>query len=131
MLLAKPSCTKTWEGPSGGAWQTESDWSAKHQPTSSEIACISSGNTVVVSSGSDEAGIVQGEGTVRITGGSLNLTSLTEHSVIRAVELNGGALTGSGYAPSRAVDFQWDEVGTMSGAGGTFYGAAASGERAV
>ncbi len=123
---AEPLCTNTWEGPSGGAWQTESDWSAKHQPTSSEIACISSGNTVVVSSGSDEAGIVQGEGTVRITGGSLNLTSLTEHSVIRAVELTGGALTGPGTLEIKHT-FEWDEAGTMSGAGETILASGASG----
>ncbi len=116
---AEPLCTDTWTGPGEGTWQTAADWSAEHVPTSSDVACIGSGKTVKVTTGTDQSGVVQGEGALAISGGSLELTnSLAEEaSRIHSLMLEGGTLTGAATLNVSAA-FSWTG-GTMSGAGST------------
>jgi hypothetical protein len=83
--LAEPLCTDTWVGPSEGPWQTASDWSTGKVPSSSDVACIGSGKTVKMLEGTNQAGVVQGEGTLAVLGGTLEVSSVLEPSVIRAL----------------------------------------------
>jgi RHS repeat-associated protein len=124
---AEPLCTDTWIGPSEGSWQTESNWSTGHVPTSSDVACIGSGKTADVSAGTNQAGVLQGEGGVRISGGSLELASALEASNVAVVSMTGGTLAGAGTL-NVTSSFAWTGESHMSGPGSTVVkpGAAAS-----
>ncbi|HSZ13812.1 MAG TPA: RHS repeat-associated core domain-containing protein [Solirubrobacteraceae bacterium] len=96
---AEGLCTDTWVGPAEGSWETAADWSTGHLPTSTDVACIGGAKTVVVSGGAQEAGVVQGEGKLEIAGGSLEVSSALEPSVIADLTLGGasfGTLKGAG-----------------------------------
>ena len=96
---AEGLCTDTWVGPAEGGWETVADWSAGHLPSSTDVACIGGAKTVVVSGGAQDAGVVQGEGKLEIAGGSLELSSALEPSVIADLTLGGasfGTLKGAG-----------------------------------
>jgi RHS repeat-associated protein len=90
-------CTDTWTGPAEGSWATASNWSAKHVPTESDVACIGSGKTTTVS-GASRAALVQGEGGVNIAGGSLELIRPPGEglSTIGSLAMSGGSLKGPG-----------------------------------
>lgn len=60
-VASAAECTDTWVGPAEGPWTTAADWSAKHVPTKSDVACIESGSSVAIFSGSQVVGAVQGE----------------------------------------------------------------------
>jgi RHS repeat-associated protein len=125
---AESLCTDTFTGASEGTWQTASNWSTGKVPTSSDVACVGSAKTVKVNSGSEVAGVLQGEGGVVISGGSLELTNTLEASSIRALVLsNGGTLTGA--ATVRVTgSLEWPN-GTMSGSGTTVLASGASGSK--
>ena len=55
---AEPFCTDSWVGASEGAWETGSNWSSGSAPKSSDVACIGSGKTAVVSERYATAGVV-------------------------------------------------------------------------
>lgn len=124
---AEPLCTDTWTGPAEGTWQTAADWSTEHVPTSSDIACMGSGKTVKVTAGTDQASVVQGEGALVISGGSLELTNslVEEASRIHSLILEGGTLTGAATL-NVSEAFTWTG-GTMSGSGATVLESGASG----
>ena len=112
-------CTDTWVGASEGTWQTATNWSAGHVPTSSDVACIGSGKTVKVSSGTNKVGIVQSEGTLVISGATLELTTTTEASTVTALTMkSSGILTGAGTLQISSK-LSWDAQSTMSGTGTT------------
>ena len=93
---ADPTCTVTWTGDAGdGLWQTAENWSTDSVPGSSDVACIGSGATVHVTGGSNQVGTVLDEGTLDISGGSLELTG-SELSTAVTVALSSGSLTGAG-----------------------------------
>src|SRR5579875_275052 len=53
-LAAAPStCSDSWINGSGGAWDTGTNWSAGHAPTSSDNACISAAGTYTVVVGNE------------------------------------------------------------------------------
>jgi hypothetical protein len=115
---AEPLCTDTWTGPGEGTWQAAADWSAERVPTSTDIACIGAGKTVRVSEGTDQAAVVEGEGALSISGGSLELAgALEEGGRLHSLTLAGGTLEGAGALRLSAV-FSWTG-GTMSGSGST------------
>ncbi len=110
---AESLCTDTWTGPSEGSWTTAEDWSTGAVPTSTSVACIGSGKTVTVTEGANQTGVAQGEGTIAISGGSLEVANALEASSIKGLSMSGGALTGSG-----AVDV----TGTLVGLQGKLEG---------
>ena len=63
----------SWTGPAEGSWTTAEDWSTGIVPTSTDVACIGAGKTVDVTVGTNQTGVVQGEGTLVISGGSLEV----------------------------------------------------------
>ncbi len=125
---AEALCTDTFTGASEATWQTPANWSTGKVPTSSDVACVGSGKSVKVSSESQVAGVLQGEGDVVISGGSLELTNTLEASSIRALTLsNGGTLTGA--ATVRVTgSLEWPN-GAMSGSGTTVLASGASGSK--
>jgi RHS repeat-associated protein len=109
-------CTNTWIGATEGTWQTTSNWSAGHAPTSSEVACIGSGKTVKVAKGTNQAGIIQGEGKLTISESSLELVNASEVSSIKTFTLSsGGTLTDAGTL-NVTSSFTWSG-GTLAGKG--------------
>jgi RHS repeat-associated protein len=123
MCLAAPAlasaesvCTDTFS-PTEGSWQIAGNWSAGHVPSSTDVACIGSGKTATVSSGTNEAAVVQGEGTLSLTGGTLAVSSALEPSAIRTLTMTGGTLTGAATVKVTS-SLTWKE-GTMSGSGST------------
>ena len=122
---AESLCTDTWTGPSEGNWTTAEDWSASKVPTSTDVACVGSGKAVDVTSGANQAGVVQGAGTLAISGGSLELASGLEVSTIASLKQTGGTLTGAGTLD---ITSSFSAVeGHMSGSGSTVLESGASG----
>ena len=93
---AEPVCTDTWTGPGEGNWTTAEDWSTGKVPTSTDVACIGSGKTVDVTVGTNQTGVVQGEGTLVISGGSVEVANALEVSSIATLSVTGGVLKDSG-----------------------------------
>jgi RHS repeat-associated protein len=134
LLLALPAgasaaeCTDTWTGPAEGSWATASNWSAGHVPNEGDVACIGSGKTAKVSSGTNQAAIVQGEGSLVVSGGSLELKRPPGEgeSTISALTVSGsGTLKGVGkLSVSKALSWSG---GTMRGTGTTVLSAEATG----
>lgn len=113
---AEPFCTDTWTGPAEGNWRTAADWSGEHVPTSTDVACVGSGKTVNVTEGANQAGTLQDEGTLAISGGSLELAVSVEASTVQALAITGGALTGGGEV---------DVPGSLTANGGSLEGVGA------
>jgi len=123
---AEPLCTDTWTGPVVGEWEIAADWSTGKVPTSTEVACIGSGDTVYVVAGANHAGVLEDLGALAILGGSLELANALEASSIASLTLRNGSLTGAGTLDVSS-SLRWESGGTMSGSGTTVLGSSLSG----
>lgn len=112
---AESLCTDTWVGSAEGYWQTGANWSTGHMPTSADVACIGAGKTAIVSEGSDYASVVQGQGSVSVTGGVLEVSNALEPSSINAVTLSAGTIRGAATLKITKT-FTW--IGGTMGPGG-------------
>jgi len=111
-------CTTTWTGAAEGNWHSTTGWSAGKVPTASDVACIGTGKTVRVSTGPQAAGVVQGEGTLKVAG-TLEVSNAGEASEIGALTMeSGGTLTGAATVKVSKT-FSWAKASTMSGSGAT------------
>jgi hypothetical protein len=116
---AAAECTDTWTGPAEGSWSTVANWSAGHVPNSSDVACIGSGKTVNITSGSNQTAVVQGEGTLTIKESSLELTSASESSTLANLTMFiTSTLKGAGTMRV-SKSLAWKNESTMSGSGTT------------
>lgn len=122
---AESLCTDTWVGPAEGSWSTTANWSTGKTPVSTDVACIGAGKTVKVAEGTNQAGVVQGEGTLVLSGGSLELVNALEPSTISTFKQEGGTLTGAATL-NVSASFTWSK-GTMAGAGSTVVESSVSG----
>ena len=95
-VVAESPCTDTWTGGHEGEWQTPGDWSTGNVPGTTDVACVEPGSTVTVASGTDHAGLLLDEGTLAISGGSLELASNSGTSTVGALVLSGGVLSVAG-----------------------------------
>ena len=95
-------------------------------PGSSDVACIGSGKTARVFEAGNQAGVVQGEGTLELADGSLEVSDALERSSLHALTLTGGILTGAATVDVSG-SLTW-EGGVMAGSGSTViaFGATAS-----
>ncbi len=84
-------CTSTWEGPTEGEWTTASNWKGG-LPGTGSVVCIASGKSVKLSSGTQQIKSLLDQGTIKITGGSLELLSTAEVSEASTIALSGGQL---------------------------------------
>jgi hypothetical protein len=111
---AESLCTDTFTA-SEGAWTTASNWSAEHVPTSSDIVCVAAGHAATISSGAQEAAVLQGEGTLTIETGSLTTSSAVEPSAFGSITLSSGTLDieGAGLTAHALIL----NAGTLDGAG--------------
>jgi RHS repeat-associated protein len=121
---AESLCTDTWTGPAEGSWATAANWSKATVPGSTDVACIGAGKTVAVNTSGNEAGVVQGEGALALSGGSLEVSNALESSTLHALSLEGGTLTGTATIAVTS-SLTWSS-GTMSGSGSTVIQPAAS-----
>jgi RHS repeat-associated protein len=113
---AEPLCTDNWVGASEGTWSTLANWSTGAVPASSDVACIGAGTTVTISEGSNHAGILSDKGVLVISGGSLEIASALEPSVLSGLTLHGGTLTGSAVVDVSS-SFLLDRESTLAGTG--------------
>ena len=89
--VADPSCTDTWTGDAGTeAWQTAANWSTDSVPGSGDVVCIGVGTTVQITGGTNQVGSLQDEGSLEISGGSLELTGSSEATSVVSLTLSGG-----------------------------------------
>src|SRR6185437_4066027 len=109
-------CTDNWTGASGSTWQTPSNWSTGLVPGVSDIACIESGITVQVTGGTNQTGSLRDEGTLTVSGGTLELANGLETSNVSTLTLSGGTLS---LAQQLDVNSSLSSNGsaTVSGAG--------------
>ena len=121
-VLALPSgawaatCTDNWKGPAEGSWNTAANWSLGTVPTSSDVVCIGP-KTTVESFEANTAGTLQVEGTLLLTGGTLEVSNASEASSVATLTLTGGVLTGAGSVDVSGSLFVGS--GEMSGSGST------------
>ncbi len=115
---ALAACTDTWTGPAEGSWQTATDWSAAHVPTSSDVACIGTAATVKVTEGSNQAGVILDEGGLSVLGGTLEVSSTSEDSSVETLTVSVGTLTGAAEVLVTGF-FSGGEFGHMTGTGKT------------
>ena len=109
-------CTNTYKGLAEGEWQIAANWSAEHVPTSSDVACVGASETVKVTEGTNHAGVLQDEGTVVVSGGSLELASALEASSAATLSVLGGSLITVGEVVVSG-SFTGGGFATLKGAG--------------
>ncbi len=119
-------CTNTWVGPAEGNWETTADWSLGTVPSSSDVACLGVGKTVDVTGGANHAGVLQDEGTVVVSGGSLELASALEASSAVTLSVLGGSLITAGEIAVSGT-FTGGGFATLRGAGAVVIGSGAKG----
>src|SRR6185437_4008560 len=115
-VVVESMCTDNWTGASGSTWQTPSNWSTGLVPGVSDIACIESGITVQVTGGTNQTGSLRDEGTLTVSGGTLELANGLETSNVSTLTLSGGTLS---LAQQLDVNSSLSSNGsaTVSGAG--------------
>jgi RHS repeat-associated protein len=113
---AESVCTDTF-AVSEGDWSTPGNWSEGRVPGSGDVACIGSGKTARVFEAGSQAGVVQGEGTLDLGSGSLEVSDALEVSSLHALTLTGGTLTGAATVDVSG-SLSW-EGGGMAGSGST------------
>src|ERR1700689_2762942 len=122
---SEPTCTDAWTGGAGTAsWTTPENWSSG-VPGPSDVACIGSA-MVQISSGASHARVVQGEGTLEVSGGSLELADESATSTLGSLSLTGGTLSVSGTVDV-ASSLTSSEDATGSGSGHLVVKSGASG----
>ena len=112
--LSSAACTETWTGAAGdGLWQTAGNWSPAGVPGPTDDACIGVAFSVTLSAGAQSINSLTSDGTLTISGGSLDIaTASTANTLNLSSTISGaGALIVSGV-------FNWT-AGTMSGTGTT------------
>lgn len=117
-------CNYTWTGAVDSEWQVAGNWAPEGVPGPSDVACIPAEQTAEVASGTYSIEVLQGEGRLTITAGSLALTG-PEPSHIQKLHLSGGALRGP--AELLVTESLHADGGAMAGSGNTVIGAGASG----
>jgi len=125
---AESLCTDTWVGPGEGEWKTAANWSAGHVPTSTDVVCVGAGNVVRSNESADQAGVLQGEGSVVLeTRASLEISNALEPSVLGSLTLAfESTLTGAATL-ELSKSLVLNSNGRMSGSGRTVLLAGASG----
>jgi RHS repeat-associated protein len=122
-------CTDNYTGPAEGAWTTAANWSAGHVPGATDVACIGSGKSAKFSNGgkTSQVAVVQGEGSLNISAGSLELKRLPieGESVLALLTMGGGTLQGAGKLTVTKT-LSWNS-GSMSGTSSTVVAAGATG----
>jgi RHS repeat-associated protein len=119
-------CTNTWTGPAEGSWTTAANWSAGHVPNESDVACIGSGKTVNVTTGTQKTSLVQGEGALKLEKSTLELLNGSESSQIGTLTMKfEGNLAGVGTLKVTG-SLVWSSESTMSGSGATIIESEAS-----
>ncbi len=110
------TCTDTWTSPVEGEWQVGGNWSLGSSPSSTDVACIGSGTTVLITGGVNQTGVLQDEGVVSISGGSLEVASGVEVSSVATLSLMGGGLVLGGELDISS-SFTGGGFGTVKGTG--------------
>jgi RHS repeat-associated protein len=95
-VASAAECTDTYIGGSEGAWSSKANWSAGRVPTETDVACIGSGETAVVSTNNNKVATLQGEGTLKMTAGSLSLEAEALSVISSVSETGNAALKGRG-----------------------------------
>ncbi|HEX7244806.1 MAG TPA: RHS repeat-associated core domain-containing protein [Solirubrobacterales bacterium] len=88
-------------------------------PKSTEVACIGSGKTVNITAGTNQAAVVQGEGTLTIEKSSLELTSGSEASNLANLTLYLTATLKGAGTLRVSSSLAWKKESTMAGSGST------------
>ena len=117
--VLEAGCTDGWAGPNEGAWKTPGNWSTGKVPGPADTVCIPAETTVRISGEvTSRAGVIDSQGTLGVSGGTLELTrSSATSSVVSMILENRGVLAGSGNLDISG-SLSWTG-GTMSGAGTT------------
>ena len=122
---SEPTCTDPWTGGAGTTSRsTPENWSSG-VPGPSDVACIGS-TTVQVGSGANHARVVQGEGALEISGGSLELADESATSTLGSLSLTGGTLSVLGTVDVVSSLTSSDDA-TVSGSGRLVVESGASG----
>jgi RHS repeat-associated protein len=120
------SCTDTWTGGAGdGLWASAGNWSTS-VPGSGDVACIGSGVTVHVTAGSNETGMLEDQGSLVVSGGSLAVAETLEASSVAGLTLSGGALSVAGTLDVSG-SFSTSGTPTVSGPGELVLGSGVTG----
>ncbi|HYM56280.1 MAG TPA: hypothetical protein VES97_13030, partial [Solirubrobacteraceae bacterium] len=123
-----PSCSQTWTGQAGdGSWGSAGNWSGGQVPGASDVACVPAGATVNVTGGSNLVGALEDEGSLVLSGGSLELADAAERSNLQSLTVRNATLTGPGPV-FVSSSFTLGSDATLSGSGETVLESGALGE---
>jgi hypothetical protein len=100
---AARAATCGYQGLSGGAWETATNWDCGHVPTASDAAEVLGSDNVVVNAATDVAGTLQVD-----TGGTLAFVSPGKLTVSGATTFGAATLSGAGTL----VPHSFDKAGT-------------------
>ncbi len=109
-IVSETACTDSWIGGSEGEWGTSSNWSTSSVPGSSDVACFAPGSSVKISGTGNQVGALQSEGSLRMTGASMEVMSASTPSEVASLTLESSTLYG--------LD-KLDVTGTMQATGKT------------
>ncbi len=112
--VLEAGCTDGWTGPTEGAWETPGNWSTGKAPGPADTACIPAGGTVDLRGGTNETGVLRGEGELVVSGGTLKLANSAKASELTSLTQSGGTIAGATLEISRALGWTG---GTMEGSG--------------
>src|SRR3954467_5579293 len=90
--------TKTWDGGARtSSWSDAANWAPDGVPGSSDRVCIpaNTGVTVTVTAGTTSIASLESDGPLRVSGGTLNITSRVRPSQLTNLKLFGGTIGGS------------------------------------
>jgi RHS repeat-associated protein len=87
---AESLCTDSWVGPAEGRWLVAANWSTGVVPSSFDVACIGSGDTVTVDNTS-QAAVVQGAGSLVVSNATLEILSVLEPSTLGSLTVTNKA----------------------------------------
>jgi hypothetical protein len=115
--VLEAGCTDGWAGPSEGAWETPGNWSTGKVPGAADTVCIPAKTNVQISGEvTSRAGVIDSEGMLEISRGTLELTRSSATSRVASMIIqNRGVLAGAGNLDISG-SLSWTG-GTMSGAG--------------
>lgn len=87
------ACAISWSGLGGdGAWANSANWSPARMPATSDYACTPSGGGVVSVTSARVKGL-KSQGRSLVVSGTLSLAAASDASVMKALSLQGGALS--------------------------------------
>jgi hypothetical protein len=93
IMLQSYSSTITWVCPDkDGDWSAPANWDLQRVPASTDLVIIGSGSQVNITTDTIDIACISCDGSLRMLGGTLNISDTDHQSIINSLILSGGTL---------------------------------------